>query len=91
MDELAVLLEAPITITRTFKLGDYKNLKVNVIPNELDKETKWRMMLENALDAYEQLFAHQLITAELYDGDVGFWEAKQTKLLELKTRLLQEE
>jgi len=83
--------DAPITITRTFKLGDYKNLKVNVIPSELDDYTKWKMMVENACDAYAQLFTHQLITAELYDGDVAFWEDKLIELIELKQKLLKKE
>jgi len=83
--------EAPITITRTFKLGDYKNLKVNVIPNELSDYVKWQMMVENTCDAYAQLFTHQLVTAELYDGDTAFWEDKLLKLIELKQKLLERE
>ena len=81
----------PITITRTFKLGEYKNLKVSVIPNELDDYTKWQMMVENTIDAYAQLFTHQLITAELYNGNTAVWEDKLLKLIELKQKLLKRE
>ena len=81
---------APITITRTFKLGDYKNLKVNVVQSGLDHDTKRLIMVENALDAYEQLFTHQFITAKLYDGNTTPWEDKLFKLSEIRQDLLQE-
>ena len=90
-NEMITLSEAPITITRTFKLGDYKNLKVNVIPSELDAHTKWTMMVENVCDAYAQLFIHQMITAELYDGDIAIWKEKLFKLDTLRQKLLKEE
>ena len=89
-NEMITLSEAPITITRTFKLGDYKNLKVNVIPSEIDDAAKWQMMLENVYDAYMQLFAHQIITAELYNGDTAFWAEKILKLIELKKKMQEE-
>jgi len=83
--------EAPITITRTFKLGDYKNLKVNVTQTGLDNHSKGLMMVENVIDAYAQLFVHQLITAQLSDSDATIWESKLTKLEEIRHELLQEE
>jgi len=49
------------------------------------------MMVENVLDAYAQLFVHQLITAQLYDNDATIWENKLTKLEEIRHELLQEE
>ena len=81
---------APITVTRTFKLGYYKNLKVNVTQSGLDHDTKWRIMVENILDVYEQLFTHQLVTAKLYDGDTAPWEDKLFKISEIRQDLLQE-
>jgi len=91
MDETTKFTEAPITITRTFKLGDYKNLKVNIVPNELDDFTKARMMAENVIDAYAQLFIHQMITAELYDGDTTAWEEKLSKLYKIKKEMMKYE
>ena len=79
--------DSPITIERLFFLGDYKNLKVNVVPSELDDATKIQMMVGNVIDAYAQLFVHQIVTAELHDGDVDLWKNKLLKLYEIKSKL----
>lgn len=80
-----------ISIERVFNLGDYKSLRVSVTPNEMSDEQREQIILENVLDAYKTLFIHQLITAELYDGDTEKWEEMLEKLEGVRHTYLNEE
>ena len=83
-------MEAPITIERLFKLGDYKNLKVTTTQDGLDERERFVLMVENVYDVYSQFYIHQVIQSKLNDNDASFWEDKLVKLAQIKHDLLQE-
>jgi len=80
-----------IAIKRVFRLGEFKSLHVDVVPNELSDDQREQIILENLFDAYKTLFLHQKITAELYDGDVEMWDRMLNRLNDVKHTYLNKE